>query len=268
MNVPCAAGRAPGMKGCPRENVAPTAMARTGDDRFHSPRASSHFRFRRKKLSPDQLDRLFDTAKRPDAGLPLYLLVALEELSLFGSYEALTDRIDLLPPTVAELFDQVLSRIEQDHGREMTASICRWIAVSRSGMLESEILDLLTGRDRAFPRARWFRSYRAIEPYMRPVEERTGEGLLAFYHEQLRLAAYRRYLNMRSPEEQPTTDEYRGANGELARHFRSMGSSVPAPERPAMAMAPREPCWRCSKATTDRCQGLWRTKPEGLLFQV
>lgn len=177
---------------------------------------------RRKKLSRDQLDRLFDTAKRPDAGLPLYLLVALEELSLFGSYEALTDRIDLLPPTVAELFDQVLSRVEQDHGREMTTSICRWIAVSRSGMLESEILDLLTGRDRAFPRARWFRFYRAIEPYMRPVEERTGEGLLAFYHEQLRLAAYRRYLNMRSPEEQPTTDEYRGANGELARHFRSM----------------------------------------------
>ena len=179
----------------------------------------AHLGQRGKKLSRDQLDRLIDATKRLEAGLPLYLLVALEELSLFGSYEALDKRIDLLPPTVAKLFDQVLARLEQDHGRDMTESICRWIAVSRSGMLESEILDLLAGREQAFPRARWSRFYHALESHLRPVEEQTGEGLLAFYHDQLRFAVYRRYLKMRSPDEQPT-DAFREAHAELARYFR------------------------------------------------
>ena len=181
----------------------------------------THLGQRRKRLSPAQLERLLDTTKRPEAGLPLYLLVALEELSLFGSYEALDGRIDLLPPTVAGLFDQVLERLEHDHGREMTESICRWIAVSRSGMLESEILDLLAGRERVFPRARWSRFYHALESHLRPVEEETGEGLLAFYHDQLRFAVYRRYLKMQSPEER-ATDAFREVHGELARYFRML----------------------------------------------
>jgi hypothetical protein len=179
----------------------------------------AHLGQRGKKLSRDQLDRLIDATKRLEAGLPLYLLVALEELSLFGSYEALDKRIDLLPPTVAELFDEVLARLERDHGREMTESICRWIAVSRSGMLESEILDLLAGREQVFPRARWSRFYHALESHLRPVEEETGEGLLAFYHDQLRFAVYRRYLDMQSPDEQPT-DACREAHSELAQYFR------------------------------------------------
>lgn len=41
---------------------------------------------RRKKLTPEQLNALLDVEKRPDAGLPLYTLVALEELCLFGDY--------------------------------------------------------------------------------------------------------------------------------------------------------------------------------------
>jgi WD40 repeat protein len=179
----------------------------------------THLGQRGKKLSPVQLERLLDTAKRPEAGLPLYLLVALEELSLFGSYQALGKRIELLPPTVAEIFDQVLERLEHDHGRDTTESICRWIAGARSGMLESEILDLLAGGGQVFPRARWSRFYRALEPYLRPVEEQTGEGLLAFYHDQLRFAVYRRYLRMQSPEE-PATDAFREVHAELARYFR------------------------------------------------
>jgi WD40 repeat protein len=176
---------------------------------------------RRKKLSEAQLKRLLDPATRPDAGLPLYLLVTLEELSLFGSYEALDGRIDSLPPTVAELFDQVMERLERDHGRDMTASICRWIAVSRSGMLESEILDLLAGPDQVFPRARWSRFYRALGLYLRPVEEETGEGLLAFYHDQLRFAVYRRYFKMPAPEAH-ATDAHRETHAELARYFRKV----------------------------------------------
>jgi len=60
---------------------------------------------RGKKLTEGQNSRLLDTTARPDAGLPLYLLVALEELCLFGDYDALNYRIDKLPSTLSELFD-------------------------------------------------------------------------------------------------------------------------------------------------------------------
>jgi WD40 repeat protein len=198
-----------------------------------------HLARRRKRLSGEQLARLLDTEVRPDAGLPLYLLVALEELCLFGDYEALTKRIDLLPPTLSELFQQVLARLEQDHGRDMSQSICRWLAVSRSGLLESEVLDLLAGGGAELPRARWTRFYRALEFYLRPVEETTGVGLLDFYHDQLRLAVYRRHLDMSSPESE-ATDTYRTAHRELAVYFRSIATE--AGDRPK---------WR-----TDRPRGL------------
>lgn len=178
----------------------------------------AHLGLRRKRLTQSQLELLLDATKHPEVGLPLYLLVALEELALFGNFEALNLRIARLPRTIAELFDQVLARLEQDHGHDMTASICRWLAVSRSGMLEPEIIDLLGQGKNGFPRARWSRFYRAIEPYLRPVDERTGEGLLAFYHDQLREAVFRRYLGMQSPHVQPT-EAFRAAHAELANFF-------------------------------------------------
>jgi hypothetical protein len=61
--------------------------------------------------------------------------VALEELSLFGDFDKLPDRIRQLPPSLAELFQQVLGRLEHDHGRETSEVICRWLAASRSGLL-------------------------------------------------------------------------------------------------------------------------------------
>lgn len=205
-----------------------------------------HLEARRKKLREDEADsrrdqlaRLLDREKRPDAGLPLYLLVALEELSLFGSYEALDERIERLPPTLSELFDQVLARLEQDHGRGTTESICRWLAVSRSGLLESEILDLLGGGV-DFPRARWTNFYRSLEFYLRPVEETTGAGFLDFYHDQLRFAAFRRYLIMATPDA-PPTDAFRNAHRDLAIYFRAIAI---------------EKDGECPKWRTDRPRGL------------
>lgn len=178
---------------------------------------------RRKKLTPDQLNELLDVEKRPDAGLPLYTLVALEELCLFGDHAALRARIESLPPTLPELFAQVLARIEHDHTRVTVEAVCAWLAVARSGLLESEVLDLL-GTSGSFPRIRWTRLYRALEPYLKPIEEdagaRTG-GRLDFYHDQLRSAAYRRYLHMAAPHAD-ATDRCRESHRHLAEYFRSV----------------------------------------------
>ena len=179
-----------------------------------------HLALRRKKLTTEQLENLLDTGDRPDARLPLYLLVALEELCLFGSYEALDERIDKLPPRLPDLFAQVLGRLEHDHTRPLVESVCRWLVAARSGLLESEVLELL--RPRRFTSAQWVHLYRALEFYLRPMEEapgrQKGTGLIGFFHDQLRFAVYQRYLQMSSSDDDPT-EAYRASHRELAGYF-------------------------------------------------
>ncbi|HEX6864233.1 MAG TPA: AAA family ATPase, partial [Thermoanaerobaculia bacterium] len=189
---------------------------------------------RRKKLTAAQLASILDTSRRPDAGLPLYLLVALEELCLFGDHEALSQRIDRFPERLPELFDQILARLEQDHGRATTEPVCSWIAVSRSGLLESEALELLAAGG-TFPRVRWTRLYRGLEPYLVPVEEAAGTegdgaGQLDFYHDQLRLAVYRRYLGMPVSDAEPS-EACRGVHRQLADYFLSIAKDGTLPDK-------------------------------------
>ncbi len=176
---------------------------------------------RAKKLTAQQLTELLDISKRPDAALPLYLLVAVEELCLFGSRDALDKRLQQLPMTLANLFEQVLERLEQDHTYAVTSSVLRWLAVSRSGLLESEINSLLSNNEHRVSPAHWIRFYRALEPYLRPMDEASGAGFIDFYHDQLRFAVYRRYLGMNSVDDQLSSAAIT-AHNELARYFREL----------------------------------------------
>jgi len=190
---------------------------------------------RRKTLTLNQLDALLDVSERRDAELPLYTLVSLEELCLFGDHEALIQRIRLLPPTLPELFDQVLARLEQDHTRATVEAVCSWLAVTRSGLLESEVLGLL-GTEGGFPRMRWTRLYRAIEPYLKPIEEETADsakGRLDFYHDQFRFAVFHRYLHMAAPDA-AQTDAFRSTHRQLAGYFRGVvyDATLPTKWRP------------------------------------
>jgi WD40 repeat protein len=186
---------------------------------------AAHLGRRGKHLTPDQMERLLDTRSRSQAGLPLYLRVAVEELSLFGRYEALNARIDDLPATIPALFDQVLARLEHDHGRPWTAAILRWLAAARVGLLEVELLDLLERLEPGFSRMRWTRFYRALEFYLRRIEETRSAGLLDFYHDQLRYAVDRRYLGMDAPGAAPS-EPLRETHRELARYFGAQARSA------------------------------------------
>jgi WD40 repeat protein len=196
---------------------------------------SHRLEVRRKRLTPDQLRRLLDTRARPDAGLPLYLMVALEELCLFGDYAALDQRIERLPPTVADLFAQVLARLEQDHGQHLIESVCRWVAVSRAGLLEAEILDLLRRDAADLPPARWTQLYRSLQFYLRPAGEGKGDGqadpseqggVIDFFHDQLRFAVWRRYLGTAGPDAEPTPLVHQGHRA-LADYFRAVARPAP-----------------------------------------
>jgi len=121
---------------------------------------------------------------------PLYLRVALEELRLFGVFERLTARIEALAEDVPGLFNQVLARLEEDHGRHLVAEAFTLLGCSRYGLSEPELLDLLAGEgEEQFPRALWARLARSARAYL----VQRGD-LIGFFHRQLADAVAARYL--------------------------------------------------------------------------
>jgi telomerase protein component 1 len=75
-----------------------------------------------------------------DCGNPLYISVACEELRVFGLYEKVSERIKRLSPTTARLLEEVLKRLETDHGRDLVQRCCTCIVISRGGLLEHELI--------------------------------------------------------------------------------------------------------------------------------
>jgi hypothetical protein len=101
--------------------------------------------------------------------LDFFLLVALEELRVFGSFEKLPERIAKLPhiEQAAEIesaldavFGQVLDRLERETHRAtpgLVPTLFRLLASAREGLSEQELSELLA---RQFPQIAefWARS--------------------------------------------------------------------------------------------------------------
>ena len=165
----------------------------------------------RKSLDDSQQSLLL--AKR-DAGKPLYLLTALEELRTLGVYEEISDRLRDMPDETQPLFLWILRRLEQDEGfRDKRgeligpALVRRWgscLAAGRSGMSERELADLVASaharrpEDESDPRPDEVGNVAALERLLRPYLMTRGE-LLDFFHGQLKEAVLGEYLH--EPEE-------------------------------------------------------------------
>jgi len=121
---------------------------------------------------------------------PLYLRIALEEMRLFGKYEELTIRIKNLAEDIPGLFDQVLTRLEEDRGRWLVSEVFSLLRCSRYGLSENEVLELLRRNgEEQFPRVLWARIIRSARPYL--VQH--GQ-LITFFHRQLADAVNSKYL--------------------------------------------------------------------------
>ena len=132
------------------------------------------------------------------AGNPLYILVALEELRVFGKFDELSIRVNSLPDNVPALFDQVLKRIESDFNRALVQDCMSYIACGRYGMTAEELQTLLRGRaphtgsevvPEKLPDMLWARLYRAFSAYLFK-----RSGVIDFFHIQLKEAVGKRYL--------------------------------------------------------------------------
>jgi tetratricopeptide (TPR) repeat protein len=139
-----------------------------------------------KALDDRQVQRLLDN---PATGNPLYLLVALEELRGFGSFERLDERLATLPrgdDAVTALFTQVLERLEGDFDPRLVRSVLEALASARHGLSERELQELT----RHLPAAGdLFPVLRQLRPYLL-----NRAGLVDFYHLHLARAVRQRYL--------------------------------------------------------------------------
>lgn len=167
-----------------------------------------------KTLDSQQIEQLL---ANPATKNPLFLLVALEELRGFGSYERLNERIAAFPQegdTVTAIFTQVIGRLEAEFNRQLVEAVLVLLASARRGLYEREQQDLVAGLDGADD---LFPVLRQLRPYLL-----ARAGLIDFYHRNLRKAVCERYL--RSEEQQG-----RG-HARLAEYFNAQDHWQESPE--------------------------------------
>ncbi|MDQ2974887.1 MAG: DUF4062 domain-containing protein [Acidobacteriota bacterium] len=175
----------------------------------------------------DRYRKTFDDRQRAallgktGSATPLYLLTALEELRTLGTYEEIIERIKELPAETRPLFVWILNRLENDEGfrdehghkigPEFVRRYCSYLAIGRSGMAQSELVELIAP---ANPEnevdADAQGNVAALQRLLRAYLMQRGE-LLDFFHGQLREAVEEKYL---ADEEKKVT-----ANKGLAEYF-------------------------------------------------
>ncbi len=147
------------------------------------------------------------------SGLPLYLKLAFEEARRWRSWEGVPSYEGMtgLAPRVEGVIGNLFWRLSrpQEHGPLLVERCLGFLAASRHGLTEDELLEVLSG-DREFfaafqsqshhhptedrvPVVVWSRLYHDLEPYL-TWRAADGTELLGFYHGQLSAVVKERLL--------------------------------------------------------------------------
>lgn len=162
---------------------------------------------RAKTLSKEQADLLLEN---PATQNPLFLLVALEELRVFGSFELLEQKIKELPSPddghqesesiVEQMFDVVLARLEREKTRiapDLVPTLFRLLASAREGLSEADLAQLvsqeLSQPEKDVRGGELQNVLRELRPYLLRKGTRQG-ALVDFYHRSFWKASRARYL--------------------------------------------------------------------------
>jgi len=169
-------------------------------------------------LQPEQRADLLNKFKA--CPLPLYLKLAFEEARNLKSWEGLLFSVVNIPSlsnTVEDILDNLFSRLElpRYHGHHLVKSALSYLAASKNGLTEDELLDVLSAdadvmayfyeqspterekptveRLKSLPVVIWSRLFADISPYM-TLRRADGTVVMDFYHRQIKEAVRRRYL--------------------------------------------------------------------------
>jgi len=146
-----------------------------------------------KKLDERPMNnQMRELLKKADSGNPLYLMVACEELRVFGLYEQVNERIKRMSPQIPRLLEEVLKRLETDHGAEIIQNICSLLVASRGGLLEHELISMVP-----VDGFKWAALMRSLSPFLKP----TGDsGEISFFHDSFKDAIRKKYFLIKKSE--------------------------------------------------------------------
>ena len=176
-----------------------------------------------KKLEPEQRAALL---AKTDAGMPLYLVAALEELRTLGTYDEISRHISQLPPVTRDFFRWILNRLENDDGfrdpsgrragHDLVSRFSSLLCASRYGLSQRELADLIDSGDAQGNVAALLH---LLRPYL--MHRR---GLLDFYHGKFRMACETAWMN--------TDEQRRQAHAHLADYFSGQDNFLGSVEEP------------------------------------
>lgn len=138
-----------------------------------------------------------------DAGNPLYLHLACEELRVFGVFEEVSSKIRQMATTVPGLLQEILQRLEEEHGQELVTTAMSLLAIARDGLQENELSSLLAVYSTAevvrqsgiqkLPPLRVAQLFRSLLGYLQPTSHENSD-LLTFSHQDIEKAVRQRYM--------------------------------------------------------------------------
>ena len=156
-----------------------------------------------RKVSDQQRERIEQILKSKECRQPIYLKLLFEEARIWRSYDAAPKLGESMPAILGQLIDRLSQ--STNHGRLLVERVLGYLAASRHGLAENEILEVLfadpdykAALDRAteqtlqelpasatrIPIAIWSRLRFDLAPYL-TERAAPGANVLTFYHRQV-----------------------------------------------------------------------------------
>ena len=156
---------------------------------------------------------------KKDAGNPLYLHLACEELRVFGVFEEVTEYLKQIPATTSILLQEVLKRLESELGAELISTSLSLLCLVRNGLLECELAALLAmlfnknSVQAVLPPMVVTRLLRSLQGFLQPTGQDNSDRL-SLAHKDIEKAVRLRYM------QGAASDKERQLHQLLARYFR------------------------------------------------
>ena len=134
-----------------------------------------------------------------EASNPLYLRLACEELRIFGIYHEISNFLKKMPATLPALLQEVLNRLEIDHGQEFLSAALTLLCIVRNGLSEEELSNILplvftSSAVRAkVPGAVFAKLVRSISTFLQTAGQEDTE-VLFLAHKEIEKVVRARYL--------------------------------------------------------------------------
>lgn len=150
---------------------------------------------------------------KKDATKPLFLHLACEELRVFGVFEEVSQFLKALPPTLPDLLQEVLARLERELGEEVISTALSLLCLVRNGLKEWELSGLMSlyfnskcsqnlpkDVDRILPAMVLSHLLRCLQTFLQPTMNEDSD-LLTLAHREVHAAVRQRYMKGRGEKE-------------------------------------------------------------------